>query len=112
MRRSRAGALFTECQRQLAHFVGMKRLLQVEQLVGRRDSCADIGWVHVGVGSADDDLHLLVNLADPLCCPDAVGTGRHAHVEERHGKRALPGAGFTNRGYGRFRPVAVVASNG
>ena len=108
-----ARALFAECQRQLPHFVGMKRLLQVEELVGRRDSLADVGWVHVGVGGADDDLHLLVDLADPLCCPDAVGTGRHAHVEECHGERVAPRRRLREP---RLRPLrrrcSKTASNG
>ena len=102
-----ARPLFAQCQRQLPYFVGMKRLLQVEELVGRRDSPADVGRVHVGVGGADDDLHLLVDLADLLCRPDAVGTGRHAHVEECHGEGSFRSAGFPNRCYGCFCAVAV-----
>ena len=40
-----ARPLLAQRQRQLPHLVGMKRLLQVEELVGRRDSPADVGRV-------------------------------------------------------------------
>ena len=82
----------TQCQRQLPHFVGMKRLLQVEELVGGRDSPADVGRVHVGVGGADDDLHLLVDLADPAC----VRRNRERRVDG--GADRLAAAGRTGGG--------------
>ncbi len=51
-----ARALLAERERELAHFVRMKRLLQVEQLVRRRDAPADLCRVDVGIRRADHDL--------------------------------------------------------
>ena len=101
-----SGAFLAECQRELPYFVGMKRLLQVEQLVGRRDAPADLGRVDVGVCSADDDLDQRVDLTDALRGPRAVGPGRHPHVEEGHGDRLARGARLAHRVDGGFSAVA------
>ncbi len=85
----------------------VKRLLQVEQLVRRRDASANLGGIHVRVGRADDDLNLLVHLTDLPGRPDTVRARRHAHVEECHGEWTIDGAGLTDCRYGGLRVGAV-----
>ena len=49
----------------------------------------------VGVGRADDDLHLGVDLPEPLDRLHAVPSGRHAHIDKSHG---IGLAGFKRAG--------------
>ena len=91
---------------ELADLVRVERLLQVEELVRRRDATADLRRVEVRVGRADDDLDLRVDLADPLRGPGPVPAGRHAHVEEHDGERP---AGRACLAHGRDRLVCAAA---
>ena len=102
----RARALGAERVRQLPHFVRVERLLQVEQLVGRRHALRDHRGIDVGVGRADHDLGLWVQLADALGRPGAIRAGRHAHVEKHDGVRPTDGA---RRAYRRDRSLGPVA---
>src|SRR5687767_14672582 len=60
----------------------MKRLLQIEQLVRRRDAPADLGRIDVGIRGAHHDLDQRIDLAYALRGPGSVWTRGHAHVEE------------------------------
>ncbi len=91
----------------LPHFMRMKRLLQVRELVFGRHPAPDVAGIHVGVGRAHRDLDGGVDLTDVGRGPDAVRAGRHAHVEEGHCERLLFGERLLDCGNRGFRAIAV-----
>jgi hypothetical protein len=103
--------LLAQRERELPDLVRVERLLQVEQLVGRRDAAPDLHGGDIRVRRADHDLDLRVDLADPLGGPGAVGARRHAHVEERDRDRGSRVAGFANRRTAASAPLQTIGSN-
>jgi len=68
----------------LAHFVRMKWLLQIGELVFRRHVAADLARIRVRVRRADHDLERGIELADVRRRPHPILPGGHAHVDESH----------------------------
>ena len=102
-------ALLAEREGHLADLVRMKRLLQVEELVGGRHATAEFRRIDVRVGGADDDLDLRIDLADALGGPRTVRPRGHAHVEERDGEGP---SGGSRLAHGRHRSFGASAVHG
>ncbi len=68
--------------------MGSAGLRRYQQLVGVAKPLHHLGPVVVGVCRTDDDLHVRIRRPQPLDGLEAVPTGRHAHVDERHRVRA------------------------
>jgi hypothetical protein len=101
-----APALVAECTRELPHFIRMKRLLQVEELVVRRRAFADVLGIDVRIRRADDDLDQRVELTDLFGGPGTIGARRHAHVEEHDAVGLAHFHGVVHCRDGRVRAVA------
>src|ERR1700680_2966794 len=78
----------SESDGDLPNFVGMKRLLQVEQLVLRRHALAELGRVDIRKGRADDDFDFNIQFPDLLSRPCTVWARRHTYVE-KHDRELL-----------------------
>ncbi len=90
----------------LANFVRMKRLLQVRELLLGRHDGAHVARIDVGIRGAQDDFNGGIHFANARGSPHAIGSRRHAHVEERHRKRIVRRNRLAHGGDRRFRSVA------
>src|SRR5258706_599316 len=68
-------------------FVGVKRLLEIEQLILGWHALADLGGVCIRKGGAEADLNLAVERSDSLRSPRAIRTRRHSHIEKQDRER-------------------------
>ncbi len=91
---------------QLATLHGMKRFLEKEDAVCRRDLAAEIFRILAHGAGHDDDIDVRIDLADQLRGPDAVNPRRHANIEEHDRERAACIDRFLHGGYGRFSLLA------
>src|SRR5215510_3403004 len=66
----------------LPDLMGMKRLLQIRELLLRRHDAAYFRRIYIGVGRTDDDLERGIQLSDTRGRPDPILSRRHPHVEE------------------------------
>ena len=90
----------------LPHFMRMKGLLQVRELVFGGHQPADITGIRVGVGRADDDLDRRIQLPDLRGRPHPVRARRHAHVEEHDGERLVARQRLLHRSDRRLSLIA------
>ena len=95
-------ALAAQCRGKLAHLMGMKRLLKIEQLAGGRHTPGDFLRIDIRVGGGDDNVEQRVQGPQLRCGPCAIGSGRHAHVEERYCKGTTVAQRLFGAAHGRF----------
>jgi hypothetical protein len=97
-----------ERNRHLADFMRVEGLLQIGELLFRGHHCADVARIDVRIGGANDDFNGGVEFPDPRRGPDAVGAGRHPHVQKRHRERIVRGQRLA---YGRDGGLGALAKH-
>ena len=86
--------------RELLHLDGVEGFFEDEEAVAFGEASGDVSQGVVGVGGAEDDLDVGIDLADAAGGFDAVDAGGHADVEEGDGEGAAGGAGRGRGGDG------------